>query len=291
MKIDADFYCHPHLIKEGHDWNVKERCVINPTTSYISNLALLSASEEDLEEPEKDHEEFSMDTKGKRECNRITGIDDEETVLDLTKKKAKSKMIPQEVEDIRSTVSELSELTKYSSSTKASQERKNLRNQVDEQQDELKAKEAEIEALKAALFRQSLEGNTDADVQSETNSGESTFKDTPSKDQINILAQEPQDPPVKDDSDSDDWGFETNNESANKTADVEVLKVVKPTPPTTRSDGLTMVFKGPPQQVQDVADYYTEKGEITVMTPTYKEGQSLKVDLYKVVDKEKFKKA
>ena len=291
MKMDADFYCHPHLIKEGHDWNVKERCVINPTTSYISNLALLSAADEESVEYDKDKDEYSMDTKGKRESKRITGMDDEETVLDLTKKKAKSKMVPQEVEDSRSTVSELSELTKYSSSTKASQERKNLRNQVDEQQEALDAKEAEIEALKAALSRQSIEGNIDADAQSESNSGESTSEDTSTKDQINTPAQESQDPPGTDDSDSDDWGFETNQNVDNQTADVEVLKVVKPTLPTTRSDGLTMIFRGPPKQVQDVADYYTDKGEITVMTPPFKDGLLTMVDLYKVVDKEKFQKA
>ena len=84
-----------------------------------------------------------MDTKGLRESRRITRQDGDETIQDITqKKKAKQKKrILGEVKDNRTTHSEMSDLTRYSSSTKAPQKCKTLRNQVEFQQEELDAKD------------------------------------------------------------------------------------------------------------------------------------------------------
>ena len=51
------------------------------------------------------------------------------------------------------------------------------------------------------------------------------------------------------------------------------------------------VFRGPPKQVQVVADQYSRQSEVTVQTLPYKDGTITKVDLYKVVDQKKFKTA
>ena len=52
------------------------------------------------------------------------------------------------------------------------------------------------------------------------------------------------------------WNFYEDYEDNNE---VEITKVAPP-PQEKRPDGLYRLFRGPPKQVQDVADYY-KKGE------------------------------
>ena len=292
LKLDAEYYCHPHLINEEHDWDIKKRCVINPTTTYISNLALLAGGTEEQAPNETDGDEYSMDTKGRRESRRITGQDDEETIQDITKKKkSRQKKIPGEVQDDKSVQSEMSDLTKYSSSTRASQERKQLRRQLDDQQDELDEKDDEIAKLKAALAQQSFYVNTDqgdASSNSDHNSGEDTAESPPTA--LNTEGQKPQETEAY-----GEWNFdEIDSDSQEKDTndDVEVTDVRQPKIKTSqRPDGLLFVFRGPPKQVKAVAAYYAEQGKNTVQTLPYKDGTLTKVDLYKVVDQQRFQDA
>ena len=277
LKLDAEFYCHPHLLKDGHKWDVKKRCVINPTTSYISNLAFLAGPGDDIDGDEV-NEEYSMDTKGRRESRRITGRDEEETVRDLTKKKKARDLrtIPKNVKDDSSTRSEISELTKFSSSTKASRERKNLRILLDEKDDK-------INRLLEELARQKLNNptSTDNSSSSDNNSGESTAE-TPNETTAEI--------PIKSDTvqvPENGWNFDDDYEDKNE---VEITKVAPP-PQEKRPDGLYRLFRGPPKQVQDVADYYKKRGEKTIQTLPFKDGTITKVNLYKVVDPQSFREA
>ena len=297
LKLDADFYCHPHLLKDEHDWDTKKRCVINPTTDYISNLTLLAGPGDDSSEYK---DEYSLDTKGKRESRRITGQEDEETIKDLTtKKKAKHKrIVPADVKDDGSVQSEISELTKFSSSTKASRERKNLRHQIDEKDDMIAQLRAEL--ARSKLTKSSPPGSSSS---SENNSGECTSE--PPKDG----AEKPS-KIENDDVFEDGWHFDDGLEVTDETTpgteknfkcDKEddskdygdKVKVTQVNPPAKKKskcqNGLLRVFRGSPQQIRDVAAYYKEQGAITIQTLPFKDGTITKVDLYKVVDMEKFK--
>ena len=86
--------------------------------------------------------------------------------------------------------------------------------------------------------------------------------------------------------------MELDSQETDKDEDVEVVKVKGPEPPSKRyPDGLEMAFRGPPKQVKAVAEHYAEKGVTTIQTLPYKDGTITKVDLYKVVDEQKFKTA
>ena len=223
-----------------------------------------------------------MDTKGQRESRQITGQDDNETIQDITqKKKARQKKnVPAEVSDSRSVYSEMSDLTKYSSSTKASQERKYLRSQVEDQQEALDAKDDEIARLKELVAKQTLEGSKDRMDNlsvSEHTSGENTSESPPSPH-----------------GGYGEWNFDdvTDMDSRENERDeeVEVIKVKRPKPPSKpHPEGLEMTFRGPPKQVQAVADHYAKQGVNTIQTLPYRDGTITKVDLYKVVDEQKFK--
>ena len=293
LKLEADHYCHPHMINDEHDWDTSKRCVINPTTDYISNLALLAGPGDDQGLNNQADDEYSMDTKGRRESKRITGQDDEETVKDITKKKkARQKQtIPQDVSDDGSVHSEMSDLTKYSSSTRASKERKQLRNKLEDQQEELNAKDDEITRLRAALANQKLKSQppTDAMSASDNNSGESTSEFNDPKDTVeDILAAEDTEPIEI--CDEEGWNFEEGDLDTSDN-EIEVTKVTRPGQKTVLSNGLIMVFRGAPKQVQSVVEYYNDKGINTVQTLPYKDGTITKVDLYKIVDIEKFRRA
>ena len=295
LKLDADFYCHPHMINDEHSWDVSRRCVINPTTSYISNLALLAGPGDDQDADAQSNGEYSMDTKGHRESKRITGQDDEETVNDITKKKkAKQKStVPRDVKEDKSVCSEMSDLTKYSSSTKASKERKQLRNQLEDQQEELEAKEDEIARLKAALAQQSLSKSqppSDVTSTSDNNSGESTSETNAQEHASEVEPDGKEDEPIEI-QDDEGWDFDEGELETSDQNEVEVLKVTTPSKQTKPSNGLDMVFRGPPKQIQAVVEYYNKKGVSTVQTLPYKDGTITKVDLYQVVDRDKFKKA
>ena len=223
-----------------------------------------------------------MDTKGQRESRRITGLDETETIQDLTQKKKarKKKNVPIEVSEDKSIRSEMSDLTKYSSNTKASQERKLLRHQVEDQQKELDDKDNKISQLKELVAKQTLgcpKEWIDSLSLSDHNSGENMSKSPP---------------PYTGDG---EWNFEAmelDSQETDKDEEVEVVKVKGPEPPSKRyPDGLEMAFRGPPKQVKAVAEHYAKKGVTTIQTLPYKDGTITKVDLYKVVDEQKFKTA
>ena len=65
-----------------------------------------------------------MNSKEGREFRRTVGVDDTETVQDMTTKKQSRKKVPQRIVEDGKSVSEMSGLTNYSSETKASQHRK-----------------------------------------------------------------------------------------------------------------------------------------------------------------------
>ena len=293
LKLDAEFYCHPHMINDEHDWDTSKRCVINPTTDYISNLAILAGPGDDQDSENQEEDEYSMDTKGRRESRRITGQDDEETIKNITqKKKARKKhTIPQDVSEDGSVHSEMSDLTKYSSSTRASKERKQLRHQLEDQQEELDAKDSEITRLRAQLERMNRsQHNTDALSASDNNSGESTSESHGKEDTEGNDVEVDSTTPI-DDGEEEGWNFEEGELETSDTNEVEVTKVETPVKKKKLSNGLLFVFRGPPKQVQAVANHYTEQGKRTVQTLPYHDGTTTKVDLYKIVDSEKFRQA
>jgi len=155
LKLDPEDFCHAHMVDNTHSWDPVKRCIRNSTTDYLAELVgdLSTDDEEGSEE-----EEYSMDSKAHRESRRILGLEDVETVTDLKKKKKKKtrkKDIPSQISEAQSVVSEMTGLTQYSSASKASQQRKELRNQV-------KDKDRELEKYKqmvAQLLAQSNKAN------------------------------------------------------------------------------------------------------------------------------------
>ena len=259
LKLDAEYFCNPHLINEDHDWDVEKRSVINETTCYISNLAILTEHEKDSMQEQED--EYPMDEKARRESERILRNNEDETVQDITQKKAAREKSKKDDADSVRTGS--SRLTAYSSSTKASMERKRLRKKLGDQKEVLDAKDEEIRKLTAALNAklnqsQGLEGSP-----TESHSGEST---------------------------SEHSAADTTGENEDTSmASVEVTQI-KPPPGTRKKDnGLTLVFRGPPGKAREAADAHTQRGDITFQTPPYKDGTVTVIDVYKVVDQDKFK--
>ena len=91
-----------------------------------------------------------------------------------------------------------------------------------------------------------------------------------------------------------EWNFDNamdlDSQENDRDKEVKVIKVKGPKLPTKRHpEGLEMTFRGPPKQVQAVADHYAKQGVTTIQTLPYKDGTITKVDLYKVVDEQKFK--
>ena len=259
LNLDADYYCHPHLLHDDHDWDVKKRSVINATTCYISNLAILTESEKESMKEQED--EYPMDDKARRESARILRKDEEETVPELTKKKAARSKPSKDAESVRSGVSNL---TAYSSSTKASIERKRLRKKLGDQKEVLDAKDEEIRKLTAALNAKLGNSQTMDGSPTESHSGEST-----SEVSVEEVVEE-----------------EDEAKSANS---VEATPI-KPVSDAHKMDnGLTLVFRGSPSRAREAADIHTQRGDITFQTPPFKDGTVTVIDVYKVVDQEKFK--
>ena len=159
LKLDPEEFCHAHMVDNTHSWDPIKRCIRNSTTDYLAELVGDLSSDEE-EKSDKDEEEYSMDSKAYRESRRILGIEDTETVADLQKKKKKKekkKEVPIQIHESQSVVSDMTGLTPYTSASKASQQRKDLRNQV-------KDKDRELEKYKemvAQLLAQSKKGTED----------------------------------------------------------------------------------------------------------------------------------
>ena len=162
MGLDPDVYCYPSAIHPSHKWDPASRTCINPTGTLMADLVGCTLEIKDKAEEEDEPEPLDADMTSKegREFRRMVGVDDTETVNNIqVKKKAKPK-IPQQVGgEERSVRSELSGLTNYSSETKASQHRKELRSQVADQQVEIDEKDDEIKKLKEMLKAQSIKLN------------------------------------------------------------------------------------------------------------------------------------
>ena len=251
MKLDPEYFCHPHLLNDDHDWDIEKCSVINDTTCYISNLAILTELEKEaLEEQEED---YPMDDKARRESARILRKDEEETVQDIRRKKAARMRSNHDDGSVRSGVSKL---TAYSSSTKASMERKRLRKKLGDQQGVLDAKNEEIRKLTAALNAKLGHSQESEGSPTESHSGEST-------------------------SEASVVGTDASS--------VEVTQIKPPSSTTQPDNGLTMAFRGPPAKAKEAVDAHTQRGDITFQTPPYKDGTITVVDVYKVVDYDKFK--
>ena len=156
LKLDPDIFCYPHTISSSHDWDIKKRCVHNETTAYLADIAGGKDTDEE-EDEENGSGVYSMNSKHKRESRRIMGLNDEETVKDITKKKVKKKTpVPFEIQDDGSAASAMSALSVYSSSTAASNEQKTLWNTITDQHEKMEEQESEIARLKALLAKQQI---------------------------------------------------------------------------------------------------------------------------------------
>ena len=156
LGLDPDAYCYPSLINHTHKWDSKSRTCITCIGTFMTDLV---GDTEDLHIKDKEvnnevAKEVEMTSKDGREFRRIVGLDDTEKITDMKKKRKPKTKIPSQVTgDARSVRSELSGLTNYSSSTKASLQRKELRATVENQQEAIADKDDEIEKLRAALLK------------------------------------------------------------------------------------------------------------------------------------------
>ena len=153
LGLDPEAYCYPSSIHPQHKWNQSTRTCITQTGTFMLDLvedtADLCIEENVSKESEPDIE---MTSKEGREFRRTVGLDDTETVLDMNEKRKPKARVPTQVtNDAKSVRSELSGLTNYSSSTKASLQRKELRATVNNQKEAIAEKEDEIEKLKEEL--------------------------------------------------------------------------------------------------------------------------------------------
>ena len=103
-----------------------------------------------LEGVEKEDEEFELSSKAERERDRVMGLDDSETVEDLKQRKQRKPKSSNNLPTSSVTVQqdEVSEVTQYSNSTKASHERKKLRGDLDEKNKRIAELEAQLAANK-----------------------------------------------------------------------------------------------------------------------------------------------
>ena len=132
MNLDPAIYCYPTHINTDHEWIPDTRTIRNSTVDFLSSLVDTSLVPEDDQDGE--NESYEMDSQGQREFLRIVGLDDGETVADLgASKPTRTKTVPTQVGSTHSVQSEMSGLTNYSSASKASQHRKELRQTIDDQ--------------------------------------------------------------------------------------------------------------------------------------------------------------
>ena len=163
LALDPEAYCYPSLINPTHKWDPQTRTCITCTGTFMTDLVGETADLCIEDTPNEIEEEVEMTSKDGREFRRMVGLDDTETVMDMHKKRQPKAKVPTQVtNDDRSVRSELSGLTNYSSSTKASLQRKELRATVETQQDAIADKEKEIERLRAALLEINNQKDTTA---------------------------------------------------------------------------------------------------------------------------------
>ena len=129
---DPEDFCYPTYINEDHQWLPETRTIKNATVDFLCGLTGLEHTMQ--EDSEEEDESYDMDEKVTREFRRTVGLDDSETVVDLgEQKKKRSKAVPTQIGSGDSVHSEMSGLTNFSSASKASQHRKELRKTIDDQ--------------------------------------------------------------------------------------------------------------------------------------------------------------
>ena len=152
LGVDPSQFCYPTYIKEDHTWIKETRTVKNSTVEFLSSLTGLQQST--MEEAEEDEESYTMDSQCEREFRRTVGLDDAETVVDLkAQKRTRSKKIPAQVGSDKSVQSEMSGLTNFSSASKASQHRKELRKTIDDQREYMEGQADAMAKMQEQMIR------------------------------------------------------------------------------------------------------------------------------------------
>ena len=183
LKIDPEYCCFAHFIRDDHQWDPITRTSTNPATEALNFMVeeskdLITRDETTGGNMEIDEDETmdEVDSKVARERQRCLGLNDEETIRSISK--AKHRVIPSRVHgDARSVRSGISAITDLTSASKASRERKTMRSQLKEQQDMMKAQNDKIEKLMKLIAKTSIsyeDGNDQNEDQSAQESGESS---------------------------------------------------------------------------------------------------------------------
>ena len=197
LKLDPDLFCFPIHVNPDHSWDPLTRTTTNSTVNFLTSLVADTIdihAEEDSEEVAITDQEFEMGSKAEREFKRIAGLDDAETVANIAERKpAKPKPVPRQIaSDDRSTKSEMSGLTNYSSESKMSQHRKELRRSVDEKELQLAEQDKQLKEMRKQMeeMRRASQGRAayDDSMPTKTDSSKDTVRDkthlAPKKDSL-----------------------------------------------------------------------------------------------------------
>ena len=131
LKTDPTQFCYPTHINEEHQWITETRTIKNSTVDFLSSLA---GRPKTMTDEDEEDESYEMDSQCEREFRRTVGLDDSETVANLgTQKTSRRKKVPKQVGSDGSVQTEMSGLTNFTSASKASQHRKDLRKTIDDQ--------------------------------------------------------------------------------------------------------------------------------------------------------------
>ena len=168
LNLEPESYCFAHCIKDGYTWDPETKQSSNPSVDVLKFVLDLSEDlqvTQCLDGVEEEDEEFELSSKAERERDRVMGLDDSETVEDLKQRKQRKPKSSNDLPTSSVTVQqdEVSEVTQYSNSTKASHERKKLRGDLDE-------KNKRIAELEAQLASNKLTTSDDEPSSSESSS-------------------------------------------------------------------------------------------------------------------------
>ena len=149
LGLDPAIYCYPTHINNDHEWVTLTRTIKNSTVDFLSSIGG-SPIPQIADGDENEDDSYEMDSQGQREFLRIVGLDDSETIVALGKKKpSRKKEVPAQVGSEGSVHSEMSGLTNFSSASKASQHRKELRKTIDDQRVYMEEQEEAMKQMQA----------------------------------------------------------------------------------------------------------------------------------------------
>ena len=154
LNLEPEAYCFAHNIKDGYTWDPELRQSSNPSVDVLKYVLDLTSDLQDTkstEGVEEEDNEFELNSKADRERDRVLGFDDSETVENLKqpkRRKPKSNLPPTSSVTVQQ--DEVSEVTQYSNSTKASHERKKLRVDLDEKSKRIAELEEQLASSKLA---------------------------------------------------------------------------------------------------------------------------------------------